>query len=60
VRCLLCGEGLYSLLKNYNGAYVDRGIQVSTWSPWLYHLLFADACLVFLKANKRRLNAVLE
>jgi hypothetical protein len=60
---LLCGEGLSSLLKNYDGGWVDRGIRVSPWSPWISHLLFADDCLVFIKADDRsaqRLNTILD
>jgi hypothetical protein len=60
---LLCGEGLSSLLKNYDGGWIDRGIRVSPMSPWISHLLFADDCLVFMKADARsavRLNTILD
>lgn len=59
---LLCAEGFTSLLKFYGGAYVDRGIRVSTQSPWINHLLFADDSLIFMKArdeSAQRMNEVL-
>jgi hypothetical protein len=58
---LLCGEGLSSLLKYYDGGWIDRGILLSPKSPWISHLLFADDCLVFIKADDRnagRLNDI--
>jgi hypothetical protein len=58
---LFCGEGLSSLLKYYDGGWIDRGIRVSPKSPWISHLLFADDCLVFIKADDRnagRLNDI--
>jgi hypothetical protein len=60
---LLCGEGLSSLLRNYDGGWIDRGIRVSPQSPWISHLLFADDCLVFIRADVRsaeRLNNILD
>jgi hypothetical protein len=60
---LLCGEGLSSLLKFYNGDWVDRGIRVCPGAPWISHLLFADDCIVFLKADNisaLRLTEILE
>jgi hypothetical protein len=49
---LLCGEGLSSLLKFYDGGWIDRGIRVCPSAPWISHLLFADDCLVFLRADQ--------
>jgi hypothetical protein len=50
-------------LKYYDGGWIDRGIRVSPKSPWISHLLFAEDCLVFIKADDRnagRLNDILE
>lgn len=60
---LLCGEGLSCMLKNYDGGWIDRGIRAGLRSPWVSHLLFADDCLVFMKADSRsatRLNEILQ
>jgi hypothetical protein len=60
---LICGEGLSCLIKSYDGGWIDRGIRVSYNAPWISHLLFADDCLVFMKADVRsahRLDAILE
>lgn len=59
---LICAQGLTSLLNNYGGAYIDRGIRVSIRLPWVNHLLFADDSLIFLKAkihSTARLNNIL-
>lgn len=50
------------MLKNYGGGWIDRGIRAGLRSPWVSHLLFADDCLVFMKADSRsatRLNEIL-
>jgi hypothetical protein len=42
---------------------VLQGIRVGFQAPWVSQLLFADDCLVFLKADTRsaiRLNSILE
>ena len=60
---LLCGEGLSCLLKNYDGGWVDKGIRPGLRALWITHLLFADDCLVFLKADSRsahHLNEILQ
>ena len=49
--CLLCAEGLTSLLNHFGGHFVDRGIRVSYRSPWINHLLFADDSLIFISAT---------
>ena len=48
---LLCAEGFTTLLNSFGGAQVDRGIRVSTHSPWINHLLFADDSLIFMQAR---------
>ena len=50
------------MLKNYDGGCIDIGIRAGMRSPWISHLLFADDCLVFMKADRRsavRLNEIL-
>jgi hypothetical protein len=37
---LLCSQGFTALLNNFGGGHVDRGIRVSSQSPWINHLLF--------------------
>lgn len=59
---LFCAQGLTSLLNNYSGAHIDRGIWVSTHAPWVNHLLFADDSLIYLSAKTQsaeRLNEIL-
>lgn len=59
---LICAQGLTSLLNNYAGAHIDRGIRVSTHAPWVNHLLFADDSLIFISAKIQsvdRLNDIL-
>uniref|UniRef100_A0A0A9CAR7 Reverse transcriptase domain-containing protein n=1 Tax=Arundo donax TaxID=35708 RepID=A0A0A9CAR7_ARUDO len=60
---LLCAEGLSSLLKYVGPVHLSRGVRVSTYSPWISHLLFADDCLVFSEASRRgadRLKEILD
>ena len=60
---LLCAQGLTSLLNNFGGAHIDRGIRVSIHAPWVNYLLFADDCLIFLNAQTQsadRLNDILQ
>ena len=50
------------MLLNSYGGYIDRGIRVRFRSPWVNHLLFADDCLIFMKADSQsatRLNDIL-
>lgn len=51
------------MLKNCDGVWIDRDILVSYSAPWISLLLFADDCLIFMKADGRsatRLNKILE
>jgi hypothetical protein len=60
---LMCAEGLSSLLNNYTGGFVDRGIRVCNRAPWITHLLFADDSLIFIDASSQgaaRLNTILQ
>lgn len=60
---LLCVEGLSSLLKSRGLVHLSRGVRVSTLSPWILHLLFADDCIIFSEASERgakRLKEILE
>jgi hypothetical protein len=59
---LLCAQGFTALLNHTGGNYVDRGIWVSSRSPWINHLLFADDSLIFMTAlvqSGERLNEIL-
>lgn len=60
---LLCGEALSCMLKNYDVGWVDQGIRVGVVAPWFPHLLFADDCLIFMKADGRstmQLNKIMQ
>lgn len=51
------------MLKSYDGGWIDRGIRVGVHAPWISHLLFADDCLIFMRADGRSvtcLNEILE
>ena len=57
---LICAEGFTSLMNNFGGPHIDRGIRVSTRSPWVNHLLFADDSLIFLGAQLHSANRLSE
>ena len=48
---LLCGEGLFALLKQAENRGSINGVSVCRRAPQISHLLFADDSLVFCKAN---------
>jgi hypothetical protein len=48
---LLCVEGLPCVLKGEGADCHINGVQISCSSPKVNHLLFADDCLLFFKAD---------
>jgi hypothetical protein len=46
------------MLKGIGLQYLSRGVRVSIHSPSISHLLFADDCLIFAPASKRRVDRV--
>lgn len=55
---ILCAEGLSVLLNQAESRGDIHGIRVARGSPSISHLLFADDCLLFFKANQREVQAV--
>ena len=48
---LLCGEGLFALLKQAENRGSINGVSVCRRAPQISHLLFADDSLIFCRAN---------
>ena len=57
---LLCAESLSCILKGEGADQHVHGIQVSRTAPMINHLLFADDCLLFFKADASNAYAVHE
>ncbi|KAL5577135.1 hypothetical protein UlMin_018834 [Ulmus minor] len=57
---LLCGEGLFSLLHQYEQSGRLQGLKCGLRGPIIYHLLFADDSLLFLEANSSNCAALKE
>ena len=53
---LFVAEGLSSLLKGAETRGEIEGIQVYRDAPEVYHLLFADDCLILIHADKRNVD----
>jgi hypothetical protein len=50
---ILCAEGLTSLIKKYENKGDIHGVKVCRGAPSLSHLLFADDCFLFFRADIR-------
>jgi hypothetical protein len=50
---IMCAEGLSSLLKKAEARGEIHGVKVCRGAPLLTHLLFADNCFLFCRANIR-------
>ena len=57
---LLCAEGLSCVLKGVGADQSVNGIQIARTAPKINHLLFADDCLLFLKADASNAQLVQE
>ncbi|KAH9750457.1 reverse transcriptase domain-containing protein [Citrus sinensis] len=55
---LLCAEGFSSLIAKYEKAGLIHGVQVARKAPAISHLLFADDCFLFFRANQVEANLV--
>lgn len=60
---ILCAEGLSAMIRRNEEAGILHGVKVETCAPIISHLLFADDCYLFFRANvteaevmKRNLN----
>ncbi|CAJ2642045.1 unnamed protein product [Trifolium pratense] len=51
---ILCTEGLTYLIKKYEGRGDIHGVRVCRGAPSLSHLLFADDCFLFFRADVRK------
>jgi hypothetical protein len=50
---ILCAEGLTALIKKYEARGDLHGVKVCRGAPNISHLLFADDCFLFFRANVR-------
>lgn len=55
---LICGEGLSSLMRKATNEGFLKGVKVSRRGPQVFHLLFADDCILFGEASSRGANAI--
>jgi hypothetical protein len=55
---ILCAEGLTTLIKKYEGRGDIHGVKVCRGAPSLSHLLFADDCFLFFRADIREANCM--
>ncbi|KAH9792028.1 putative reverse transcriptase/RNA-dependent DNA polymerase [Citrus sinensis] len=55
---LLSAEGLSSLIAKYEKAGLIHGVQVARKAPVISHLLFADDCFLFFRANQMEANLI--
>lgn len=53
---ILCQEWLFSKLRKLQSEELLQGIQIVRGDPRLNHLLFADDCLLFVKAEMVQLD----
>jgi hypothetical protein len=57
---ILCAEGLSALLKRAEARGDIHGVKVCRGAPLLTHLLFADDCFLFCRANIREITKIKE
>jgi len=57
---ILCAEGLSSLLKKAESRGDIHGVKVCREAPLVTHLLFADDCFLFCRANMREVTKIKE
>ena len=57
---LLCAEGLTVMLRKEECGGMISGVSVYRGAPQISHLLFADDCIIFGKANVGEVNRVLK
>jgi len=50
---ILCAEGLSALIRKVERCEDLHGISICTHAPTISHLLFADDCFLFFKANEK-------
>lgn len=55
---IICSEGLSLLLQEAQGRGLIHGCRVARGAPAVTHLMFADDCLIFFKANVDEANVV--
>lgn len=49
---LICAEGLSTLIQNEQGKGTIHGVKICRGAPIITHLLFADDCFLFIRANE--------
>ncbi|XP_074376188.1 secreted RxLR effector protein 78-like [Apium graveolens] len=55
---IMCAEGLSSIIRRNEEVGVLHGCTVARGAPMISHLLFADDCYFFFRANKTEANAM--
>ncbi len=56
---LMCAEGLSALLRKAEPMNLLKGVEVCRGGPRVSHLMFADDCLLFFRANSQECLEVL-
>ncbi|CAM8945360.1 unnamed protein product [Rhodiola kirilowii] len=56
---LICADWLTHTMGRYQEEGLIKGIRVCRGAPTITHLMFADDCLIFLKARKESLDQVM-
>ena len=57
---ILCSEGLSALFKSYSEAGLIHGINVARKAPIITHILFADDCYIYCRANEYEAESVMD
>ena len=57
---LLCAEGLHSLIQQAKLSGSIKGVSLSSASPKVSHLFFADDSLLFCRATTHECNTILD
>lgn len=49
---ILCAQGLSSIIRRHEDVGLIHGMSIARGAPYISHLLFADDCYMFLRAEE--------